>query len=88
MTCGFNAVIHTPERMDYELTYWRKQLSAALDMSRKAQRPYGDAEMLRDALKALEVYWLGDSRDKTGWNVVCDSAYRQITAFNQWVNRQ
>lgn len=85
---GFKQNDYGPDIMSRELEYWRGLLNNALNTARKARRPYVNIDALRESLRLLEVYWLGESRDKSQWNAVCDSAYRQITVFNQWANRQ
>lgn len=85
---GFTQTVYGVDYMNRELAYWRGFLNAALNTARSARHPYPNGNALRETLRALEVYWLGDSRDVQGWNAVCDSAYRAVTAFNQWAGKK
>lgn len=85
---GFKPLVLGVDYMNNELRYWRGLLTSALNTSRNARRAYPNADALREALRALEVYWLGDSRDKPEWDAVCNQAMREIAAFNQWVSKK
>ena len=85
---GFVQNAYGVDYMNRELEYWRQRLNDALNTSRHARHPYPHDSALRESLKALEIYWFGDNRDRAEWNAVCDSAFKAIDGFNEWRNRK